>query len=554
MTKLSKVLLVWFVTSVSVQLGAQVTSDDLLNAAKEPQNWLTYSGSYMSQRYSTLSQITPENVKNLSLAWVWQNRSLELFEATPLVVNGVMYTVQPPNTVVALDAKTGRVYWTYEYDPSPNSRACCGWVNRGLAILGNTLYMGTLDQRFLAIDAKTGHLLWSTQPEDVPSFDRGYSYTVAPLVVKDKVIVSSAGGEYGIRGYISAFDAKTGKEQWRFYTIPGPGEPGHETWGGDSWKLGGGSGWVTGSYDPQTNLIFWGIGNPGPDWNGDIRPGDNLYSCSVVALDADTGKLKWYFQFSPHNEYDYDSVQIPVLADIEWQGKPRKVMLWANRNGFFYVLDRVTGQFLLGKPFVKVNWADGLDANGRPHLVPDKIPTTQGVLVMPGNQGGTNYYSPSFSPQTGLFYIPTWENTSSFYVKSKIEYVPGEWYTGGGPREMTAPSGGDQDFKTKAEGYGAVRALDPETGDKKWEFPMSKVTNAGILTTATNVLFSGGNEGYFYALDARTGALLWRSTVGGSIRSGPVSYMVDGKQYVTINAGNAIFTYTLGAPASHADE
>jgi len=534
MTKLLRVLLVWLLTGASVQLWSQVTWDDLLNAAKEPQNWLTYSGTYMSQRYSTLSQITPENVKNLSLAWVWQNKSLESFEATPLVVNGVMYT--------------------YVYDPSPASRACCGWVNRGLAILGNTLYMGTLDQRLLAIDAKTGHLLWSTQPEDAPSFVRGYSYTLAPLIVKDKVIVSSAGGEYGIRGYISAFNAKTGKEEWRFYTIPGPGEPGHETWGGDSWKLGGGSGWLTGSYDPETNLIFWGIGNPSPDWNGDIRPGDNLYTCSVVALDADTGKLKWHFQFSPHNEFDYDSVQIPVLANIEWKGKPRKVMLWANRNGFFYVLDRVTGQFLLGKAFVKVNWADGLDANGRPQLAPGKLPTAQGTLIMPGNQGGTNYYSPSFSPKTGLFYIPTWENTSSLYVKSKIEYVPGQWYTGGGPREMTTPSGGDQDFKTKAEGYGAVRALDPETGDRKWEFPMSKVTNAGILTTATDVLFSGGNEGYFYALDARTGALLWRSTVGGPIRSGPISYMVDGKQYVTVNAGNAVFAYALDFRGGHGDE
>ena len=553
MTKLSKVLLVWLATGLSVQLLAQVTSDDLLNAAKKPQNWLTYSGTYMSQRFSALTQITPENVKDLSLAWVWQNRSLESFEATPLEVNGVIYTVQPPNTVVALDARTGRVYWTYVYDPSPASLACCGWVNRGLAILGNALYMGTLDQRLLAIDAKTGHLLWSTQPADTPSFDQGYSYTLAPLIVKDKVIVSSAGGEYGIRGYIMAFNAKSGHEEWRFNTIPGPGEPGHETWGGDSWKLGGGSGWLTGSYDPETNLIFWGIGNPGPDWNGDIRPGDNLYSCSVVALDADSGKLKWYFQFSPHNEFDYDSVQIPVLANIEWKGAPRKVMLWANRNGFFYVLDRVTGKFLLGKPFVKVNWADGLDANGRPHLVPGKLPTPQGTVIMPGNQGGTNYYSPSYSPQTGLFYVSTWENTSSLYVKSKIEYVPGEWYTGGGPRDTNAFIG-DQYFSTKAEGYGAVRALDPQTGDKKWEFPMSKVTNSGILTTATNVLFSGGNEGYFYALDARTGALLWRSTVGGSIKSGPITYMVDGKQYVSINAGNAIFTYALAGSRSHADQ
>jgi alcohol dehydrogenase (cytochrome c) len=263
-----------------------------------------------------------------------------------------------------------------------------------------------------------------------------------------------------------------------------------------------------------------------------------------VALDADTGKLKWYFQFSPHNEFDYDSVQVPVLADIQWKGQPRKVMLWANRSGMFYVLDRVTGQFLLGKPFAKVNWADGFDEKGRPHLVPGKVPSEQGTLIMPGNQGATNYYSPSFSPSTGLFYIPTWENTSSLYVKGKIEYVQGQWYTGGGPRSMGPPRGGGN-FNTKNEGYGAVRAIDPATGEKKWDFTMTQVTNAGILTTASNVLFSGGNEGYFYALDARSGEVLWKSTVGGNIQSSPITYMVGDVQYVTINAGNSIFTYAL---------
>jgi len=529
---------------LSVPLWSQVTSERLLNATKEPQNWLTYSGSYKSQRYSTLSQITPENAKDLTLAWVWQNRSLEKFEATPLVVDGVMYTVSPPNDVVALDAVTGRVFWTFRYDPSPKSLACCGRVNRGLAILGDTLYMGTIDDRLLAIDDKTGHLLWSVRAKDAAPIEQGYAYTHAPLVVKDKVIMGQAGGEYGIQGYISAFDAKTGAEVWRFNTVPHPGEPGNETWGGDSWEKGSASVWLTGSYDPDTNLTFWGVGNPGPDWNGDIRPGDNLYSCSVVALDADTGKLKWYYQFSPHNEFDYDSVQVPVLADIQWKGQPRKVMLWANRNGFFYVLDRVTGEFLLGKPFAKVNWADGFDEKGRIHPVPGKVPSELGTLIMPGNQGATNYYSPSFSPSTGLFYIPTWENTSSLYVKGGIEYVPGQFYTGGGPRSAGPPRG-PGNSNTMEEGYGAVRAIDPSTGERKWEYPMSEVTSAGVLTTATNVLFSGGAEGYFYALDARTGALLWKSTVGGSIEATPITFMVNGKQYVTINAGNAIFTYSL---------
>jgi alcohol dehydrogenase (cytochrome c) len=543
MIRRSRRLAVCFVVAVAFPLGAQVTYDRLRNAAREPQNWLTYSGSYASQRYSTLTQITPANAKNLSLQWVWQNRSLEKFEATPLVVDGVMYTVQPPNDVVALDAATGRVFWTYAYDPSPKSLPCCGRVNRGLAILGDTLYMGTIDDRLLAIDAKSGRLLWSTRPEGV-RFEEGYAYTHAPLIVKDKVIMGQAGGEYGIQGSISAYNARTGAEQWRFHTVPHPGEPGNETWGGNSWEKGGASVWMTGSYDPDTNLTFWGIGNPGPDWNGDIRPGDNLYSCSVVALDADTGKLKWYYQFSPHNEFDYDSVQVPVLADIQWKGTPRKVMLWANRNGFFYVLDRVTGEFLLGKPFAKLNWADGFDAKGRPQLVPGKVPTEKGTLIMPGNQGATNYYSPSYSPSTGLFYIPTWENTSSLYVKSKIEFVPGQWYTGGGPRN-TGPRRGGANFKTKDEGYGAVRAIDPTTGEKKWDFEMSEVTNAGILTTASDVLFSGGNEGYFYALDARSGAVVWKATVGASVQSSPITYLVNGKQFVSINAGNSLFTFSL---------
>jgi alcohol dehydrogenase (cytochrome c) len=329
----------------------QVSFDRILAAGNEPQNWLTYSGSTMSQRYSTLNQITPENVKNLELQWMFQARSLEKFEATPLVVDGILYTVQAPNNVVALDAVTGRVFWTYAYVPERAARPCCGQVNRGLAILGDTLFMGTIDAHLVALDAKSGKPIWNVT---VAKAAGGYALTHAPLVIKDKVIVGTAGGEYGIRGFIAAYDVKTGKEAWRFYTIPGKGEPGNETWKGDSWQHGGASVWVTGSYDPALNLTYWGIGNPGPDWNGDERDGDNLYSDCVVALDPDTGKLKWYFQFTPHDTLDYDSVQVPVLADMEWQGQSRKVMLWANRNGFYYVLDRTTGKFLTGKPFSTV--------------------------------------------------------------------------------------------------------------------------------------------------------------------------------------------------------
>ena len=526
-------------------LSAQVSFDRLVNAGKEPQNWLTYSGNMMSQRYSPLAQVTPQNAKNLELKWIFQARSLEKFEATPLVVDGIMYTVQAPNDVVALDPVSGRVFWTYSYAPSPLSRPCCGRVNRGVAVVGDTLFMGTIDAHLIAVDAKNGRPLWNTA---VAKPEAGYAITHAPLVVKDKVIIGVAGGEFGIRGFIAAYDIKTGKEDWRFYTIPGPGEPGHETWAGDSWKTGGASVWMTGSYDPDLNLTYWGIGNAGPDYNGDDRGGDNLYSSSVVALDADTGKIKWHYQFSPHDEFDYDAVQVPVLADITWQGQPRKTMLWANRNGYFYVLDRATGKFLLGKPFVEVNWATGFDEAGRPMRVSGKVPTPEGTVIFPGNQGGTNWYSPSFSPRTGLFYIPSWVNYSSVYIKAKQEFEEGKRFVGTSPRSLIGgANGGGSKINTRRddEGYGAVRAIDPMTGDRKWEFKMNDVTDAGVLTTGADLLFSGGREGYFFALDARNGELLWKTNLGGAVASGPMSYSVNGKQYIAISAGSSLFVFGL---------
>ncbi len=324
---------------------AGVTYDRILKAAAEPQNWLTYGGTYMSQRYSGLNQITPANVANLESKWVVQNQVFGAWQSNPLIVDGMMYVTQRPNDVMAIDAKTGKMFWLYRYTPSPDARVCCGANNRGVAILGDTLYLGTLDAHLIALDARSGKPLWNVEVGDVKL---AYSITMMPLIIKDKVVVGVGGGEFGIRGYVVAYDAKTGKEAWKFYTIPAPGEPGNDSWQGESWKTGAGSVWVTGSYDPDLNLTYWGIGNPGPDWNPDQRRGDNLYTDSVVALDADTGKLRWHFQFTPNDAYDYDSVQVPVLADIEWQGKPRKVMMWANRNGYFYVLDRATGEFLLG--------------------------------------------------------------------------------------------------------------------------------------------------------------------------------------------------------------
>lgn len=522
-------------------LWAQVTGERLLNAAQEPKNWLMYSGSYMSQRYSTLSQISPANVKNLEQKWIFQAESLQKFEATPLVVDGVMYVTQPTNDVVALDAKTGRIFWIYRYNPSPDARPCCGAVNRGLAISGDTLFMATIDSRLLAVDAKNGKLLWNAKVAD-PS--AGYAMAVAPLVVKDKVIVGVAGGEYGIRGFISAYDTKTGKEAWKFYTIPGPGEPGNETWTGDTWMHGGASIWVTGSYDPQLNLTYWGVGNPGPDWNAKQRKGDNLYSDSVVALDPDTGKLKWFFQFTPNDPYDYDAVQIPVLVDMPWQGRARKLMLWANRNGFYYVLDRTNGEYLSGKNFVKVNWASGLNDLGKPILTPQP----EGMPTYPGVQGGTNWYSPSYSPRTGLFYIPSWEDYSSIFIAEEQEYKDGQRFVGGRP---IAPIPGAANPSPRPPqindtlGRGTVMAMDVRTGERKWKFEMNSVTDSGILTTASDLLFTGGRDGYFQALDARTGQLLWKASVGGAVMSGPVTYQVDGKQYVAIAAGHAMFVYGL---------
>lgn len=522
---------------------AQVSWDRLQNTQREPQNWLTHSGSSLSQRHSALAKIHPGNVKELELKWVFQSASFEKFEATPLVVDGVLYTVQAPNDIVAIDAATGRIFWTYNYSPSKESRVCCGRVNRGLAILGDTLYMGTIDARLIAVDARTGKPLWNIA---VARPEAGYSLTHAPLIVKDKVLVGVAGGEYGIRGYITAYDAKTGKEAWRFNTIPGPGEPGNETWAGDSWKTGGGSIWVTGSYDAETNLTFWGVGNPGPDWNGDERAGDNLYSDCVLALDADTGKLKWHYQFTPHDVLDYDAVQVPVLGDIQHKGRTRQVLMWANRNGIYYVLDRKTGEFLVGKPFTKVTWMDGFDLKGRPQKVAAAAPSREGTLVYPGVQGGTNWYSPSFSPKTGLFYIPAWNNTFSTFVKTPDTYKEGQRFIGGYPRSSFGLNRGVQvNTRKPEEGHGAVMAVDAATGEKKWQLDFIDVMDSGILTTTTDLLFAGNREEHFYALHARTGEILWRTSLGGAIANGPITYAVNGQQYVAVAAGNGLFVFGL---------
>src|SRR5436190_4012980 len=497
-------------------LLAQVSSDRLLRAADEPRNWLTYSGSYMSQRYTQLREVTPSNVKDLEQKWIFQAQSLQSFSATPLVVDGVMYVTQAPNDIVAIDAKNGRVFWVYHYAATPGRICCRGLVNRGVAILEDTLFMATVDAHLVAVDARNGEQLWDTKVGEAKA---AYAMTLAPLAIKDKVIVGVAGAEYGIRGYIAAYDVRTGKEVWKFYTIPGPGEPGHDSWSGDSWEHGGASVWTTGSYDPESNLTYWGVGNPGPDFNSAQREGDNLYSDSVVALDADTGRLKWHFQFTPNDPYDYDSTQVPVLVDANWNGSPRKLMLWGNRNGFFYVLDRATGRFLLGREFTKVNWASGLNpTTGRPIITPQP----PGQPTFPGPAGATNWYSPSYSPRTGLFYLSAWENYSTVFAEgARTTYKEGQNFTGGNltqtPGTAAMPLLGRGIINTWHEGgpRGVVLAIDPATGTRKCAFEMHDVTTSGILTTASDLLFTGGREGYFQALDARDGTLLWKVSVGG---------------------------------------
>ena len=539
-------------------LSAQVPFARLREAAIEPENWLTYSGGYFSNRYSHLDQVTPANVGELGLQWVYQTPVAGQWQTTPLVIDGVMYLTQRPNDVVALDARTGRVFWVYRYPTPPDQQSCCGSNNRGLAVLGDKLFMATLDAHVVAIDATTGGELWNVEVADM---SQAYAFTLAPLAVKDKVIVGTGGGDRGIRGFIAALDVETGEEAWRFYTIPGLGEPGHETWEScppnptsycdpEAWRHGGGAVWLTGSYDPELNLTYWGVGNPGPDFNRAQRPGDNLYTCSVVALDADTGKLRWHFQFTPDDPYDYDAVQIPVLADIERNNTVFKVMLWANRNGFYYVLDRATGRFLSGRPFVKVNWAEGLDDSGRPI----ETPQPPGAPTYPGMQGGTNWFSPSYSPRTELFYISAWEDYATVFAGDPQEYVEGRYFAGGHPTTFgpvpNAPTlpgltrGPINDW-TDAAGHGAVLAVDGLTGEQQWKFEMTDVIRSGILTTASDLLFTGARSGYFQALNARTGALLWKVSLGSEIVNGPMTYEVAGKQYVAIIAGHSLSTFAL---------
>ena len=530
-TVLTSLLSAALITGISSPGSAQVPYQRLVGADREPSNWLTYSGNYQSQRFSQLTQVNRQNVAQLKPAWIYQLRRAGVFETSPIVVDGVMYITEPPSTATALDVRTGRPLWSYT--PSiPADVIIIGSppVNRGVAILDDSVFLGTVHGHLVALDAKSGAVRWDVTVDDNK---HGYYLTLAPLALDGKIVVGVSGAETGIRGFVDAYDPKSGKRLWRTHTIPAPGEPGSETWGGDSWKTGGGSTWLTGSFDPALNLLYWMTGNAGPDYNGDDRPGDNLYTCSVLALDPESGRIRWHFQFTPHDVHDWDSNQIPVLFDAPVNGRARKLMGVANRNGFYYLLDRESGEFLTATPFVKQNWAERIDAKGRPMVRAGTAPSVEGVLIYPNIQGASNWYSPSYSPQTKFFYQAARE-MGTYYYKGAMKYKPGEAFTGGGGR---AVNGDDQ--------FGAIRALDATTGALKWEFKLLSTPMAGVVSTAGGLVFGGSQEGNFFALDAENGKPLWDLQLGGEIRANPMSFAVDGRQYVAIAAGYSLFVFGL---------
>ncbi len=514
--------------------GLPVTYARLLDAAREPGNWLTYSGDYRSHHFSSLQQITAANVHRLRAKWIYQMHKQKV-ETTPIVVDGVMFVTRPPSDVIALDAETGRALWTFEYRLQGPVYVCCGEVNRGVAILGGLVYVTTLDAKLIALDAQSGRVVWQ---QDLGDPGKNYTATGAPLIVKDKVIVGIAGAEGGIRGFLDAYDARSGRRAWRFWTIPAPGEPGAETWTGDAWKNGGASTWLTGSFDPELNLLYWGTGNPGPDYNGDVRPGDNLYSCSLLALDPDTGTLKWHFQFTPHDTRDWDATQIPVLIDAPVAGGARKLVVMPSRNGFYYALDRVTGEFLFAKPFVKQTWAKAIDNKGRPVLNPGQEPTPEGnESIWPGVDGGHNWMSPSYSPGTKLLYFAAREERRRFFKTDAPEFQPGEPFFGGG-------GGGGARFRPE-ESWGKLIAMVPETGEIRWEHRILAPPWAGVLSTAGNLVFSATPSGNFYALDARTGKELWHFNGGDRVFASPITFLSRGRQLITLPIGDMLIAFGL---------
>jgi PQQ-dependent dehydrogenase (methanol/ethanol family) len=502
------------------------------HAMQEPHNWITHWGDYRGTHYSGLRSITPANVSSLKSQWTFHYGASNVIEATPIVVDGLMFVTGPLNDAVALDARTGREIWRYKRRlPEGIHQPCTVMTNRGFAILGDRLYMGTLDTHLVALDAKTGNPIWDVSVDD---YQKGYSITHAPLAIDGKIIVGVTSGECALAGFLDAYDAATGAKLWRFWTVPQRSDPARGTWTGDSADFGGSPTWMTGTYDSEANTLFWTTGNPSPDYDGTVRAGDNLYTCSVLALDPDTGALKWYFQFTPHDTHDWDANETPVLIDAEFRGQPRKLLIQANRNGFYYVLDRLTGKFLFGKSFGNQTWAKGLDEAGRPIVKPSTDPSPEGTYVCPDAGGNTNWQSPSYDPITGLFYIAGVE-ACAVYTRETKTPIAGQPYTGGG-----------QQLDPKVGSPGFVRALNPQTGEIVWSFDLGTGSySAGVLSTAGGVLFAASEEGYLIALDARTGEELWHYQTGSRIASSPIAYQVDGKQTIAISTSTSLFTFCL---------
>ena len=495
-------------------------------------DWPLYDGQTKATRYSTLTQIDKANVSRMVPKWIFTLPNTSNLQVTPVVVGGVMY-VTSANECYALDAGSGREIWHYQRARTKGLIGnSAGGANRGVAVADDRVFMVTDHAHLIALDRFTGALVWETEMGD---WRQNYYGTGAPLIVGNLVISGISGGDEGVRGFLAAYDKSTGKEAWRFWTVPRPGEPGSETWKGKGIEHPGGGTWMTGAYDPELETLYWPVGNPGPDMIGDDRLGDNLYSDSILALDPKTGRLKWHFQFTPHDVWDYDAQEPPALVDADWQGQRRKLLVQANRNGFFYVLDRTNGQFLLGTQFArKVTWASGLTPAGRPIVVPNMEPTLEGKHICPSLDGASNWYATSFNPVTGLYYAQT-NDKCGIFTRTNMEWQAGKGFMGGS--FITAPEPARR----------VLRAFDVRTGKVAWELPQTGSVESwgGVLSTAGGVVVFGEDSGALMAADAATGKLLWSFQTSQLWKASPMTYQFDSQQYVAVASGSTIIAFAL---------